>query len=108
MDREKLYERINLRVDKMIEDGLLIEIKNLINNYKLTKSNNSMNAIGYKELYDFVNERDYIYDINVLSDSDKNELNSLIEDVKKNSRNYAKRQLTWFLNEDNIEVINMI
>ena len=107
MDRDKLYDRINKRVDKMIEDGLFIEIKNLIKDYNLTKTNNSMNAIGYKELYDFVNERDYIYDINELSTEDKIKLNELIELIKKNSRNYAKRQLTWFLNEDNIEVINL-
>ena len=107
MERDVLYERINKRVDKMIEDGLLIEIKNLINKYNLTKSNNSMNAIGYKELYDFVSNRDYIYNINDLSNNDKSELESIIELIKKNSRNYAKRQLTWFLNEDNIEVIKM-
>ena len=107
MDRELLYDRINKRVDNMIKDGLLIEIKNLINKYNLTKSNNSMNAIGYKELYDYVSNRDYIYDINDLSNDNKNELDQIIELIKKNSRNYAKRQLTWFLNEDNIEVVKV-
>lgn len=107
MDREMLYNRINQRVDKMIEDGLLIEIKNLIIKYRLNKTNNSMNAIGYKELFDFVNDRDFIYNINELSNDDKNELERLITLVKKNSRNYAKRQLTWFLNEDNIEVVKL-
>ena len=107
MDRDMLHDRINKRVDKMIDDGLLVEIKNLINKYDLTKSNNSMNAIGYKELYDFVYNRDYIYNINDLSNDDKCELDKLIELIKKNSRNYAKRQLTWFLHEDNIEIIKM-
>ena len=105
MDRDKLYDRINRRVDKMIKNGLLIEIKDLIDNYHLTKDNNSMNAIGYKELYDFVNTREKIKNINELNDEDRTVLNGLIETIKKNSRNYAKRQLTWFLNEENIEEI---
>ena len=95
MDRDKLYERINRRVDKMIEEGILVEVKRLINK-GLTKDLNSMNSIGYKELYDFCRDRDEISDMTKLDKESKSELDEIIEQIKKHSRNYAKRQLTWF------------
>lgn len=81
MDREKLYSRINQRVDIMIEDGLIEEVKNLVNN-GLNDSYQSMSGIGYKEIYSFLN--------NKISKEEAIEL------IKKNTRNYAKRQITWF------------
>ena len=101
MDRDRLYERINKRVDKMIADGLLLEIKELIN-MGLSSDLNSMKSIGYAELYDFVKKNEPINDINELNNSDKEELNYLIDKIKQHSRNYAKRQLTWFKAQKNI------
>lgn len=79
-DREKLYNRINLRVDKMINDGLLDEVKYLFSNNLFSKT--SIAAIGYKELIPY-----FLGDI---------ELTDAILKIKQASRNYAKRQLTWF------------
>lgn len=101
MDRDLLYNRINKRVDMMIEKGLLKEVKALIN-MGLTKDMNSMKSIGYSELYDFCSKRDMIENIKDLDDESKIELNSLIDLIKQHSRNYAKRQLTWFKAQKNI------
>ena len=85
LDRDILYERINLRVDKMIESGLLDEIKYLLSN-GLNFENQSMQAIGYKEFKEYM--------------SGEKTLLETIETIKQNSRNYAKRQLTWFRKYD--------
>ncbi|HCX07880.1 MAG: tRNA (adenosine(37)-N6)-dimethylallyltransferase MiaA [Acholeplasmatales bacterium] len=89
-NRESLYDRINKRVDKMLADGLIEEVKNIgINNYSMT----SKVAIGYKEVIQYLNnEIDY---------------NEMVELIKKNSRHYAKRQFTWFKNQDNCQVVNI-
>lgn len=76
--REKLYERINTRVDLMIENGLISEAKSLLPYKHL----NSLNTVGYKESFSFLD--------NEIS------LAEAIELIKRNSRRYAKRQLTWF------------
>lgn len=81
MDRSILYKRIDERVDKMFEKGLVNEITALIKNNLVDKSSQCMQAIGYKEFFKFLN-----------GDSTLNETKELI---KKNSRNYAKRQLTF-------------
>ncbi|MBR2828272.1 MAG: tRNA (adenosine(37)-N6)-dimethylallyltransferase MiaA [Bacilli bacterium] len=79
-DRAVLYERINHRVDKMIENGLLEEIDSLKEKYDNSRILNS--AIGYKEFYD------YFY---------KNKsLEEVVEEIKKDSRRFAKRQYTFF------------
>jgi tRNA dimethylallyltransferase len=79
-NRENLYERINKRVDEMFEMGLLKEVKELYDANIMGKSINT--AIGYKELYDY-------YKGNI-------SLSNAKELIKKRSRNYAKRQYTWF------------
>lgn len=81
MDREKLYDRINLRVDIMIENGLIDECIKL-KNMGYTSSMQSMQGIGYKEVFYYL--------------ENKISLDEAIELIKKGSRNYAKRQLTWF------------
>ncbi len=86
-DREVLYERINQRVDKMLASGLIKEVKGLMKK-GLTLDNQSMKAIGYKETYAFLT--------NQLSEEE------FIDKLKQNSRNYAKRQLTWFKKMPNI------
>ena len=80
MNREKLYERINKRVDIMIEKGLINEVENLLKKYKEFPT--SMQGLGYKEV------RDYF--------QGKTTKNEMIEKIKQESRRYAKRQLTWF------------
>lgn len=85
MDRSILYKRIDERVDKMFENGLVQEIETLIKNKLVDKSSQCMQAIGYKE---FFNE-----DL---------ALNEIKELIKKNSRNYAKRQLTFIRGMPNV------
>ncbi|WP_147635396.1 tRNA (adenosine(37)-N6)-dimethylallyltransferase MiaA [Risungbinella massiliensis] len=81
MPRDQLYERINKRVDLMIEEGLLEEVKGLREaGYHLPLT--SIQAIGYKEIYQYLEGE--------LS------LEAAIERIKKGTRNYAKRQLSWF------------
>lgn len=81
-DRKVLYQRIDKRVDKMFELGLEDEVKNLVKNRNLTRENQSMQAIGYKEFFDYFDG--------------KIDHTQLVELIKQNSRHYAKRQLTWF------------
>ena len=80
MPREKLYERINLRVDLMIEKGLIEEVENIYNKYK--KFPTAMQGLGYKEVVEYLN-----------GDLTKEEM---IEKIKQETRRYAKRQMTWF------------
>lgn len=85
--RDKLYQRINERVDKMFNDGLAKEVK-----YLYAKNPNSLilnRAIGYKEVISYLNGKIY-----------EEEAKDLI---KKNSRHYAKRQYTWFNNKMNVK-----
>lgn len=79
MDRERLYERINLRVDKMLQKGLLEEVERL---YPMKEH---IEGIGYNELFSY---KDGVLD-----------LDEAIEKIKQNSRRYAKRQYTWFNNQ---------
>ena len=85
--REKLYDRINKRVDKMMEDGLLEEVKNLYD--KDIRSKAIMTGIGYKELYEYFDN--------------KISLEEAISLIKSRSRHYAKRQYTWFNNQMDIK-----
>lgn len=80
-DREILYDRINQRVELMFEQGLLKEFDMVKKEFNLSQSNQSMQAIGYKELFSLENDE--------FSENDIKEL------IKKNSRNYAKRQITF-------------
>jgi len=84
IDRELLYQRINQRVDMMKNNGLEDEVRNLYQQ-GLKRSHQSMKAIGYKEWFDYFEgfiEKDEVY-----------------ENIKKHSRQYAKRQYTWFKNQ---------
>ena len=92
MDRSKLYDRINARVDKMIEDGLINEVETLLK-LGYEKSLNSMQGIGYKEIVDYL--------------ENKISLDEAVELIKKRSRNYAKRQLTWFKRDERCRWINV-
>jgi len=82
--RDIVYERINKRVDKMVSEGLLNEVETLFNEYK-EKEYSCFKAIGYKELFEYFRG-------NI-------SLEESIELIKKRSRNYAKRQYTWFNNQ---------
>ena len=84
MDREKLYDCINLRVDLMIKDGLVKEVEDLINKYG--KFPTAMQAIGYKEVVEYLD--------GMIS------YEEMIDKIKQESRHYAKRQLTWFRKDD--------
>ena len=79
-DREYLYSRINKRVDVMLQLGLIDEVKNLIKKYGKTIS--LLKTLGYKEVVSYLNN-EVTYD-------------DMAELIKKNTRNFAKRQLTWF------------
>ncbi|MCX7725983.1 MAG: tRNA (adenosine(37)-N6)-dimethylallyltransferase MiaA [Chitinispirillaceae bacterium] len=89
MDREKLYERINKRVESMFENGLWEEFIAL-REKSYTKKDPGMQTLGYKELF-LVEER-------ICSFSEVKEI------IKKNTRNYAKRQITWFTNKINSQL----
>lgn len=84
-NRDELYNRINFRVDLMIKNGLIDEVKNLQTTYNLTINNQSMQGIGYKEILEYLN--------NKLS------LEEAIDKIKTSTRHYAKRQITWFKNQ---------
>ena len=90
--RETLYEKINKRVDIMMQNGLLNEVSSLYQRGLNPENSNAMKGIGYKELVSYF--RGEI------------SLNEAIEKIKQHSRNYAKRQLTWFRRNDNIIWIN--
>ena len=80
-DRKTLYQNIDLRVDKMLELGLVKEVKNLLDS-GYSKTLNALNTVGYKEIIQYLD--------NEIS------LDRAIELVKRNTRHYAKRQMTWF------------
>lgn len=84
IEREKLYNRINQRVDQMIKNGLIDEAKKLFQYQKL----NALKTVGYKELFDFFDN--------------KTDLETAVEEIKKNSRRLAKRQITWFKRDKQI------
>jgi len=81
-NRDVLYKRINARVDKMIESGLIDEVKKLFKHKNL----NPLNTVGYKEIFEFIEK--------------KVSLEQSIEKIKQNTRRYAKRQITWLKNKD--------
>lgn len=85
MDRQILYNRINKRVEIMIENGLIEEVKNLLDKYKEFPT--AMQGLGYKEVVEYLNG--YLT---------KDEM---IEKIKQETRRYAKRQLTWFRKNKN-------
>lgn len=91
-DRDVLYERINKRVDMMIEDGLLKEVTAL-KNAGIGKNTTSMQAIGYKEIYSYLDG--------------EISLNEAVELIKQESRRYAKRQMTWLNRNNDIKWIEI-
>lgn len=94
MPREILYDRINKRVDIMINNGLIDEIKALCSRGLNPIDHQSMKGIGYKELYDYLNGN--------------STLDDAIELIKQHTRNYAKRQVTWFKRNENINWFNIL
>lgn len=88
-DREELYHRINTRVDEMIENGLINEARGF---YPL-RHLNSLNTVGYKELFEYFDG--------------KCPLEFAIDKIKQHSRNYARKQLTWFKKDNEIHWINL-
>ena len=87
-DRAELYEKINARVDNMIKDGLIDEVKELLE----LKNLKTLNTIGYSEVFKYI---DGVYS--------KDEC---INEIKKNTRRYAKRQLTWFKSIENVKWVS--
>tara|TARA_B110000305_G_C19280151_1_gene558828 strand:- start:654 stop:977 length:324 start_codon:yes stop_codon:yes gene_type:complete len=88
MERELLYNRINLRVDKMVELGLETEVKSLI----AFKEKTALKTVGYQEFFDYFDK--------------KTTKEKAIELIKQNSRRYAKRQITWFKRNKNAIWLN--
>jgi len=86
--REEIYERINRRVDIMMDEGLMEEVERLYSKRKL----NALNTVGYKELFPY-----FEGSVN---------LEEAVEEIKKNTRRFAKRQLTWFRKDKNINWFN--
>lgn len=92
MDRQYLYERINKRVDIMLKNGLLQEVKGLVE-LGFSDSITAMQGIGYKEILAYL--------------EGKNSLDEAVEIIKRDSRRYAKRQLTWFRRIKEIKWFNI-
>ncbi len=92
MDRAKLYENINKRVDIMIESGLVDEVKHILS-MGYEKNLVSLKAIGYKEIIQYLD--------NEIS------LDEAVDKIKQGSRNYAKRQLTWFRRDNRIKWVDV-
>ncbi len=91
-DREILYKRIEDRVDAMIENGLVDEVKNILK-LGYNKNLNALNTVGYKEIISYLNE--------------EISLERAIELIKRNTRRYAKRQMTWFNKDKRISWITL-
>lgn len=91
MDRERLYERINMRVDIMLKEGLIDEVASL-KNRGFTKDMQSMKGIGYKEILSYL--------------EDEIDFDEAVYQIKKGSRNYAKRQLTWFRKDKRVKWVD--
>lgn len=91
-ERETLYDNINLRVEKMIDEGLVEEVK-LILEMGFDKKANALNTVGYKEIIEYLDE--------------KTSLERAIELIKRNTRHYAKRQLTWFRKDERVKWIDI-
>lgn len=85
MDREQLYERINKRVDQMMQDGLVEEAKRLLP----YRTHNALQTVGYKELFDYFDG--------------KTDLETAVELIKQHTRNFARRQLTWFRRDKDMQ-----
>jgi tRNA dimethylallyltransferase len=83
--REELYERINLRMDLMLKNGLIEEVQSLLD----FRHHNALQTVGYKEIFDYL-DGNYDYA-------------TMVELLKRNSRRYAKRQMTWFKNQDEFQ-----
>lgn len=88
-DRKELYDRINMRVDEMVEEGLVEEARGFYPNRHL----NSLNTVGYKELFQY-------FDGNCTFEF-------AIDKIKQHSRNYARKQLSWFRRDEDIYWINL-
>ncbi|MBQ9609947.1 MAG: tRNA (adenosine(37)-N6)-dimethylallyltransferase MiaA, partial [Lachnospiraceae bacterium] len=87
-DRSKLYERIEQRIDIMLAQGLVEEVKGLVEKYNLTKDMTSMQGLGYKEIYAYLNG--------------EISLDEAVYILKRDTRHFAKRQLTWFRREKDV------
>jgi tRNA dimethylallyltransferase len=87
-EREIMYDRINQRVDLMLNEGLLAEVEALYPNKQL----NALQTVGYRELFDY-------FDSNI---NDSRLLGNAIEQIKMNTRRFAKRQMTWFKRTENV------
>ena len=85
LPKEELHHRINMRVDKMIEQGLVDEVKQL----SAYRGLNALQTVGYAELFEYLDE--------------KISLKHAVEEIKKNTRQYAKRQMTWFKKDKEIK-----
>lgn len=85
LPREILYQRINDRVDIMIKEGLVQEVNNLLPYQQL----NALQTVGYKEIFEYLEQ--------------KCSLSFAVEELKKNTRHYAKRQMTWFKKDETIK-----
>ena len=91
-ERSRLYERIGVRVDEMLEKGLLSEVKGL-RERGMTEDMTSMHAIGYRQLFAYLDGR--------------NSYDEAVENIKRETRRYAKRQLTWFRREKNARFVDV-
>jgi tRNA dimethylallyltransferase len=91
-ERPKLYENINYRVDEMIENGLVEEVKSILD-MGYDKKLNALNTVGYKEIISYLEDEIF--------------LEHAVHLIKRNTRHFAKRQLTWFKKDQRIKWFNI-
>ncbi|MCD6169721.1 MAG: tRNA (adenosine(37)-N6)-dimethylallyltransferase MiaA [Candidatus Latescibacteria bacterium] len=91
MERKRLYQKIEQRVERMIAEGLVEEVEKLVR-MGYSKDLNSLRTVGYKEVFPLL--------------EGKQTLEKTVEEIKKNSRRYAKRQLTWFCSDPRVRWID--
>ncbi len=91
-DRQELYSRIDKRVDIMLQEGLVDEVRALIDS-SIGLDCTAMQAIGYKEVAEYI--------------LGETEYETMVETLKRNTRRYAKRQLTWFRRRDDVDFVNL-
>ena len=105
-DRATLYSKIDARVEQMIKDGLVEEVRQLIKNYRADLP--SLNTIGYREIIDYISANEIPRQAQLGHLNKKQTLKEAIEKIKNNTHDYVRRQETWFLRDKNIKWVTTI
>lgn len=106
IDRETLYSKIDARIEQMIKDGLVEEIRELIKKYRQDLP--ALNTIGYKEIIDYISANEIPRQAQIGHLNEKQTLKEAIEKIKNNTHAYVRRQETWFRRDKNVKWVSDI